>query len=372
MKIGLLTLPIETGYGSIMQAFALKTALCNRGHEVVLLRRLRKKRKYDIIRIIRRCVKKFILGKWDTIIFIDRKELLEYPIVTQNTQKFVDYYMQPYSPKFFSSKSMVGISNLNLDAIVVGSDQVWRPGCMDRIEDFFLCPIETLPIKKYAYAASFGIDEWIYSEKETRNCKRAVQTFDRISVREKSGVYLCDKYFGKKADFVLDPTLLFDKSFYTSLVGGNHDLTKEHKICAFVLDRTSEKQSILLKLSRMYNKKYFFASNNTENRQAHLQDRIAPSVESWLDSFDSADVIFTDSFHGCAFSIIFRKDFYVYVNKGRGAGRFKSLLGLFGLEHRVVDENTELSLVQPIDWSLVEEKLNQMQQVSNSFIDAIS
>ena len=209
-------------------------------------------------------------------------------------------------------------------------------------------------------------------EKETRNCKRAVQTFDRISVREKSGVYLCDKYFGKKADFVLDPTLLFDKSFYTSLVGGNHDLTKEHKICAFVLDRTSEKQSILLKLSRMYNKKYFFASNNTENRQAHLQDRIAPSVESWLDSFDSADVIFTDSFHGCAFSIIFRKDFYVYVNKGRGAGRFKSLLGLFGLEHRVVDENTELSLVQPIDWSLVEEKLNQMQQVSNSFLDAIS
>ena len=97
---------------------------------------------------------------------------------------------------------------------------------------------------------------------------------------------------------------------YVVLVGGNHDLTKEHKICAFVLDRTSEKQSILLKLSRMYNKKYFFASNNTENRQAHLQDRIAPSVESWLDSFDSADVIFTDSFHGCAFSIIFRKYYF--------------------------------------------------------------
>lgn len=371
MKIGLLTLPIETGYGSIMQAFALKTALCMRGHEVVLLRRLRKKKKYDIVRIVRRCIKKFIFGKWDTVIFIDKKEMEEYPLVTQNTQKFVDKYMKPYSPIYYSSEDMVNVSDLKLDAIVVGSDQVWRPGCMDRIEDFFLCAIESSPIKKYAYAASFGVDDWIYTEEETKNCEQAAQTFNRISVREKSGVYLCDKYLDQKADFVLDPTLLFDKSFYVSLVGDKHDSSKEHKLCAFILDRTTEKQMILEKLSNICNKHYFFASNNTENRQAPLKDRIAPPVESWLDSFNSADVIFTDSFHGCAFSIIFRKDFFVYINKGRGTGRFKSLLGLFGLEHRVVDANTDLSLVPPIDWSKVEEKLGKMQIISNSFLDLI-
>lgn len=372
MKIGLLTLPIETGYGSIMQAFALKTALCMRGHEVVLLRRLRKKKKYDIVRIIRRCIKKFILGKWDTVIFIDKKEMKEYPLVTQNTQKFVDKYLKPYSPVYYSSEDMVDISNLKLDTIVVGSDQVWRPGCMDRIEDFFLCAIVSSPIKKYAYAASFGVDDWIFTDNETNNCKQAAQAFSRISVREKSGVYLCEKYLNQKADFVLDPTLLFDKSFYVSLVGGNHNSSKEHKLCAFILDRTSDKQVILEKLSSLYNKSYFFASNNTENRQAPLKERIAPPVESWLDSFDSADVIFTDSFHGCAFSIIFRKDFFVYINKGRGTGRFMSLLGLLGLEHRIVDTNTDLALVPSINWSIVEEKLRKMQDISNSFLNSIS
>ena len=60
---------------------------------------------------------------------------------------------------------------------------------------------------------------------------------------------------------------------------------------------------------------YFFAVNNTEDRSASLADRIAPSIESWLDSFHSADCGFTDSFHGCVFSIIFRKPFYAYVIK---------------------------------------------------------
>ena len=371
MKIGLLTLPIETGYGSIMQSFALKTALSRRGHDVILLRRLRKKKKYDLKRIIRRSVKKYLFGRKDTIILIDKKEAEEFFYVTQNTQRFVDKHLEPYSPIYYSSDEMAGISSLKLDAIVVGSDQVWRPGCMDNIKDYFLCPIEHLPIKKYAYAASFGVDEWIYSSKETEICKKAVQKFESVSVREDSGVKLCRDYLNKNAKFVLDPTLLFDKSFYASYIGEYHDISKEHKLCAFILDRTNEKLNILKRLSNTIGKEYFFAANNTEDRQAPLKDRIAPSVESWLDSFNSSDVIFTDSFHGCAFSIIFRKDFYVYINKGRGAGRFKSLLGLFGLEHRVVDVNTELTKVPPIDWREVGERLDEMQKISNSFLDSI-
>ena len=371
MKIGLLTLPIETGYGSIMQAFALKNALTERGHEVILIRRMRQKKVFDVKRILRRCVKKFLLGKWNTIVFIDKKEQQEFPFITQNTQKFVDKYLNPYSPKYYTSKEMSDIKNLGLDAIVVGSDQVWRPGCMDYIEDYYLCFLGNNSIKRYAYAASFGIGEWIYSGEETVNCKEAAQKFEKVSVREKSGVSLCKDYLGVEADFVLDPTLLFDKDFYLSHSGQVHDPNKEHAVCAFVLDRTTKKQALLEKISRIKNKNYFFAANNTEDRQAPLEDRIAPSVESWIDSFNSADVVFTDSFHGCVFSIIFRKEFYVSVNKDRGAERFNSLLGMFGLGNRIVDLNTQLQTIQPIDWSVVEKKIKVMQDISNSFLNLI-
>lgn len=75
MRIGLLTLPLETGYGSIMQAFALKTALVRQGHEVILLRRLRKRSKYPLMHILRRLIKKFVFFKFKTIVLIDKKRI---------------------------------------------------------------------------------------------------------------------------------------------------------------------------------------------------------------------------------------------------------------------------------------------------------
>ncbi len=370
MLIGLLTLPIETGYGSIMQAFALKTALERHGHKVVLIRRLRKKHKLGIKRIIRRVIKKYLFLKRNTVIFIDCKERKEFPIITQNTQRFVEDRLRPYSPEYFTSEDFKGIEKQNLDAVVVGSDQVWRPGCMDFVEDYFLFGISKT-IKRYAYAASFGVGEWCYSSMQTKHCKTAIKDFCAVSVREKSGVDLCRTHLDATATFVLDPTLLFDSDFYISLID-EHDFTREHKICAFILDRTKSKLEFLDKWSRGIDKDVFFAANNTEDREAPLEDRIAPSVESWIDAFYSADCIFTDSFHGCVFSIIFRKPFYVYVNKSRGSERFVSLLELFGLQQCIVCENTRFDAIPDIEWNKVESRLEKMRKISNAFISSIN
>lgn len=367
MKIGLLTLPLETGYGGIMQAFALKTALEKRGHQVILIRRLR--RKHKLKRVFRRAIKKYVFLKKDTIIFIDKKEENEFPFVTQYTQKFIDSHLMPFSKAYFSSLAFKGIEHLGLDAVVVGSDQVWRPGCMDNIEDYFLTGIAG-NIKRYAYAASLGSDAWVYTKKETACCREAVKLFSAVSVREQSGVSLCKKNLGVTPTFVLDPTLLFDSDFYMSFVN-EHAVEKEHKICAFILDRSYEKLDILGKFSEQIGKDYFFAANNTEDRNAPLADRIAPSVESWLDSFYSADCVFTDSFHGCVFSIIFRKPFYVFINSARGADRFYSLLRLFGLEQCMIRENTDFSKIPNIDWDNVERVLVEMRKVSNDFLSDI-
>ncbi len=367
MKIGLLTLPIETGYGSIMQAFALKTALTNLGHEVILLRRLRKKNKYPIKRILRRFIKKFILQKWDTIIFIDKKEINEYPIISQHTQKFIDTHLQPYSPIYLTSDEFIHVNELGLDAIVVGSDQVWRPDYVDCIEDFYLLGISP-KIRKYSYAASFGVSTWEYNKKQTKHCQKAIRQFIKTSVREKSGVTLCQQNLDIIPQFVLDPTLLFTKSFYQQYIN-QHDSNRDGKFCVFVLDRNKEKLNIINKLSAYLNTKFYYAANNTEDRSAPLNERIAPSVSSWLDAFNSAKVIFTDSFHGCAFSIIFEKDFYVYINQGRGTDRFNSLLSLLGLENRIITSNTDLAKIPPIDWKSVREKLDTMRKKSKEFLN---
>lgn len=369
MKIGLLTIPIETGYGSILQALALKTALKQRGHEVTLIRRHLKKRPYPLKRTLRRLVKKFIFMKWDTVILIDKKEQSEYPQVSQHTQPFVEKYLSPFSEIYYSSDEMKKINDEEYDCIVVGSDQVWRPGCMENICDYFLFQISD-SIKKYAYAASLGVGNWTFSNKETGICQKAIQSFTNISVREVGAVKLCEKYLHRKPVFVLDPTLLFDGDFYCQFIK-KHDISKERRVCAYILDRSKPKIHTVEMYAKSIHANFIYANNNTEDRQAPMAERIAPSVSSWLDSFSSSVSVITDSFHGMAFAIIFRKPFVVMINEERGAERFYSLLQLFHLEHRIVYPDTDFTNIRPIDWDLVEIELKKMRTVSNRFLDSI-
>lgn len=67
-----------------------------------------------------------------------------------------------------------------------------------------------------------------------------------------------------------------------------------------------------------------------------IEERCLFSVEQWLRSFDDASFIITDSFHGCIFSILFRKNFIAIGNVTRGIERFFSLLDLFSLRERLI------------------------------------
>ena len=94
------------------------------------------------------------------------------------------------------------------------------------------------------------------------------------------------------------------------------------------------------------------------------------SVESWLDSFASADFVLTDSFHGTAFAINFNKPFIAFGSKERGQARFLSLLRMFGLENRLVDnlEDAKKACTEPIDWDDVNARLAKYRKESLDFL----
>ena len=70
------------------------------------------------------------------------------------------------------------------DAIVVGSDQVWRK--REIVKHFFLSDFDRFPIRKIAYAASFGITDWLFTQDETKEFSRLVRQFNAVSVREQA------------------------------------------------------------------------------------------------------------------------------------------------------------------------------------------
>lgn len=99
-----------------------------------------------------------------------------------------------------------------------------------------------------------------------------------------------------------------------------------------------------------------------------VKERIKPSIETWLRGFYDAEFVVTDSFHACVFSILFKKQFIVVGNETRGMSRFYSLLNMFGLEDRLVAENSDIRLNNDIDYNLVYKKYSELKDASLDFL----
>ena len=287
-------------------------------------------------------------------------------IIRKNIENFIKRYIHQHCCRFWHSK----IVN-NFDAIVVGSDQIWRPKYSRPIEHAFLSFIRDSNIKRIAYAASFGVDFCEYSEKQLAICSSLLKKFDAVSVREDSGIYLCESYFGVKAVQMLDPTLLLSEEDYRDLiVKGENTKPSNGNLLVYILDKTQEKISLVEKIAKEKKMTPFWLDNQDEYRDDfEIEKQVKMPVEQWLRSFDEAEFVFTDSFHGCIFSIIFRKQFLVFGNRKRGLSRFNSLLNLFSLNERlIISANEYLHNSSPIDFDVVYKKLDSLRKQSYKFI----
>lgn len=372
MRIGILTLPLHTNYGGILQAYALQTVLERMGHKVVvfdtpneyLLPPLWKLPLCFAKRIVMRC-----LGKSQEI-FLERHLTHERHVIAQYIQPFVDNHIHRKVIRSFKE-----LKATDYDAIVVGSDQVWRaiyfsPMWFHQpIDNAFLAFAENWNVKKLVYAASFGTDEWEYTDEETLRCKELIGKFNAISLREEGCVELCRKYFNVMVQHVLDPTMLLSVDDYMALFRKCNTSKSQGNLLVYVLDETSELSELVNDIVTEKHLVPFSVNNPYEaDENKPLEDRIKPSVETWLRGFFDAELIVTDSFHACVFSIIFKKQFIVVGNKSRGMSRFESLLKMFGLEDRLVNGCDDFLKLSAINYDLVYEKYRVLKDMSYSFL----
>lgn len=371
MKVGILTLPLHANYGGILQAYALQTILERMGHEVVVIQN-----DYDGIRRFPATKLPLIWGKRilrkiqgsSSPVFLEWKKKRELPVETQYVQQFINHNIHIYKVEDLTS-----IPNGEFDAIVVGSDQIWRRSYTRRIwktdiQNAFLLFASEWKIKRVAYAASFGIDRWDYSAKETSECATLAKRFDGISVREDSGMSLCSKYLGIKVKLVLDPTMLLSKDDYIKLIEQAKIPRNEGKLFSYILDRNVEIDSFVNRVAADHDMKPYSITLSADY-SLPVEKRIKPSVETWLRGFYDAELVVTDSFHGCVFSIIFGKPFIALGNANRGMSRFSSLLRMFGLEDHLINDVNDYSSVKSYGQSCEQdEKLITLQKASLSFL----
>lgn len=370
MKVGILTHPLRTNYGGLLQAYALQTVLKRLGHDVTILNRCYPKAQDSLLsKVIR--IKNILSGR--DVACTDTSKI---SFVEEKTSRFISENYKLTVPMFTAEELIAYLQQEKLDAIVVGSDQVWRPRYSPCIYNYFLDFAEGNEVKRYSYAASFGVDTWEFSQQETEACSNLAKKFDGISVRESSAVKLCKEHLGVEAQHVLDPTLLLSQEDYKELLKGNTHASNG-KLFTYILDAGDEKESVINKISEDAGLKPFICMPKQkfthQNAKKRLEDCQFPAVEQWIQSFIDAEMVISDSFHGTAFSIIFNKPFWVLGNPRRGNTRMESLLETFGLKERMIStENIgSKDLKAEIDWEKVNTIKESLKAKSMDFLSNI-
>ena len=252
------------------------------------------------------------------------------------------------------------VRRYRMQALIVGSDQVWRREyCASHLADMYLNFAKGLPLKRVAYAASFGVDDRSYSPEQTEECAALLQQFDAVSVREESGVGLCREHLGVAAQCVLDPTLLLKAEDYESIID-QEQAAGEPYLAVYCLDRTPEKEEFFHQIAKKRGLVVRYFSTGWKSKI---------TVEQWLATFKNATMVVTDSFHGMVFSILFGKDFYVLCNPHRGNSRMTDLLKQLGLESRLLsDAEPKEPENREIDWAGAYSRLKKRRQESIDFL----
>ena len=290
----------------------------------------------------------------------------------------IPYPQYAIAPIMDNMKEMERFNDL-CDNFIVGSDQWFNRLLAHDSQSYMNLRWVNATKKKFAYAASFGYENYDGTEYERAELANYLQKFDAFSVRELSGIELVKKNFNIDAIQVLDPVFLCPPEKYNNLIQDVDVKTKKSQyLFAYIMDIDADKNRILKKGAEILNLSVL-ATVDYDNKDTipgwTIDTVYNLSHEEWLAYIKNASFIVTDSFHGMCFALIFQKQFIAVVNSKRGSTRFETMMKLLGLDKNIVYDLDEIpaALNQKIyiDYNRINQLLQSKKKESIEFLKKI-
>lgn len=367
--IGLLSFHESSSYGAILQCYALQTAVEERGlkcefidykRQPVSTSQLGGSWKYKIkryclngIAAVKQAVLKSELQKKAEAFNTFKKQRLH--VSTQSYHNYEDLQN----------------TSLPYDAVIVGSDQVWNP--VTTGENLKVYGLGFLPkgVKRISYAASIGLGR--LTESQEKQLKHCVDNLDYYSCREQVGAELLSGVLGKEIEHVLDPTFLLDEKKWRAIE--KKVKTPQKYVLAYLLGSMSYERKLAKKIAKEFGAELLIIRESPKDMfSIHGIGGLGPDEMLYL--IDHAEYVVTDSFHGTALSINFRKNFLCCNRRGYEkatsyASRLTNLLRTLGLESSQVNEgNWREKAGIMTDYHEAGQKIEDMIMRSNNFLDS--
>lgn len=367
MKIGILTLFHKNyNWGGVLQGYALKTLLETEfsnvqadllnysGKNIVYQSKLQQARQYTPLAACRKIITKLRCNDSYQEKLTSRYSLFD-AFMKDNTTNLRKY----------NDETLIEAAQ-EYDCLISGSDQVWNPnvGCAGFFQEMI-----GDECKKLAYAASIARDD--LSAHERKVMIPLIERFDAVSVRERTAKRILEKYSGDtiKVAEVLDPTMMLPRETWNRVAqNSTMNFEGQYAVAFFFSDSLQyrrqiteycRKRNLRLKFIPFAQGSYLPAD---EKGEADRLYGLGP--EEFVNLFQNAQCVFTDSFHGCVFSIIFRKMFCVFERDKKSKvsknSRLYDLLEKFNLSDRLI---ADVSQMEPVMENLIDyDRVNALQE----------
>ena len=368
-KVGVITYHRYYNYGTVLQAYALQKAIEGiEGYQAELIDFcIHEEKKLSVWKLVLLRLRRLpaYLVEWKRVWTLHKYG----EVLLQKNPSFDRFFKNDFvlSPKTYHSFRELRQEASIYDVMVTGSDQTWSPKI--GFHPAMFLEFGNANALRIAYAPSIGVSA--LSKKEASFLNAHLQPYESISCRERLGTDVLSSIVkGKTISNVLDPSFLLTADEWNKIAVAPC-IEGDYILCYFIGHRTYYRK-IAQQLSRDMKLPLHFipVSWLDLGKNNNLVPNVGP--KEFLGLIRGARLILTDSFHGTAFSINYRKSFYSFtkIEGGRSASdnsRLYDILSRLHLEDRLFDIETEVHF-SDVDYSEADKILKAEREKSLIFL----
>ena len=295
------------------------------------------------------------------VAFFHYKELLT------RQEKFKDFLDTKINMTEFCAdkQSLIETGNL-MDYCISGSDQIWNVRSQDFESYYYLDFAKSA--KKISYAASFGPLKINWEQYDKEKYAELLRDYSAISVREMGSAENVQILIEKEPEIHVDPTLLLEKEEWRKIQSDANYRDGKY-IFMYCLEPSKAQLKLIKAISKKLHLPVVITRYNNKNDILNgFVKKYGTGPCDFLALIDNAALVLTSSFHGTAFSLIYRKKFYVL--NGKTDNRISDILSKTGLLDRSIESAAELSKVNlaEVDFAKTNEFLSEQKEKSASYL----
>lgn len=364
MNIGLLTFFESDNYGTVLQAFALQHFLESLGHRAELIRIKRAvnaSSKHFSSAPVEYSLPERIRIKLSSLLYEKDEETKKAAF-----RQFRDQNLH-LGEKYYETDEELLSDPPQYDLYLSGGDQIWNP--YHKVFSYHYM-FDFLPdsANKASYGSSFGVPE-IPDPAILAEMGRLLSDYRAVSVREKSGVELLAR-MGVKAEPVLDPVFLIGDHWKKLAEARGKPFAEKYCLVYALVDYPREEDALIRSFAKKNGLKVIVLPANRRNHSTPYKKAFAAGPEEFIGLLAHAEHVFTNSYHGLAFSLLFHRQFSLLSNVSEESAskrdRLTNILDLLDLPERTVEESPDW-----IDYQQVLPVLNAAIKESCSFLFAL-